>query len=254
MAATDPFIAASKPLKEALRSANLLRSLSINALITGEPGTGRHTLAKIILPDATVINALDPQLYAYMNKEKRLIVERIDALENRIKFYQTAKKEGVRIIALGGPDFEGDDPLFFSVRIDLPPLRERPEDIPPLIEKFRREIQMQMGDETPFQIDPNRLDLSRNAFSLRRGLMLEYLAQTAREDEILYCNARFIERHIDEEGDIYRQLLYLYEVPLIQKGFERFKSQLKMAEAFGINRNTLRKKIAEWKERLKGVG
>ena len=251
MAATDPFIAASKPLKEALKSANLLKSLSINALITGEPGTGRHTLAKTILPDATVIDALDSQLYAYMAKEKRLIVERIDELENRVKFYQTAKKEGVRIIALAAPGFEGDDPLFFSVRIDLPPLRERPEDIPPLIEKFRWEILAQMGDLTPFEVDPTRLELDRNAFSLRRSLTLQYMAQTVREEELLYCNGRFIEKGMDEEGDIYRQLLYLYEVPLIQKGFERFKSQLKMAEAFGINRNTLRKKIGEWKERLK---
>jgi len=29
---------------------------------------------------------------------------------------------------------------------------------------------------------------------------------------------------------------------------KKFKSQLKMSQAFGLNRNTLRKKINEWKD------
>jgi DNA-binding protein Fis len=46
----------------------------------------------------------------------------------------------------------------------------------------------------------------------------------------------------------YRNFLYLYEVPLIRAGLKRFKSQLQLADKLGLNRNTLRKKIAENKE------
>ena len=43
----------------------------------------------------------------------------------------------------------------------------------------------------------------------------------------------------------YRNYIHLYEVPLIRAGLKQFKSQLQLAEKLGLNRNTLRKKIAE---------
>ena len=48
----------------------------------------------------------------------------------------------------------------------------------------------------------------------------------------------------------YRNFLYLYEVPLIKAGLTKFKSQLKLSDKLGLNRNTLRKKIAENKAYL----
>jgi DNA-binding protein Fis len=50
----------------------------------------------------------------------------------------------------------------------------------------------------------------------------------------------------------YRKFLYLYEVPLIKAGLFRFKSQSQLADKLGLNRNTLRKKITENKNHLKG--
>ncbi|HIC42959.1 MAG TPA: Fis family transcriptional regulator, partial [Sulfurimonas sp.] len=49
----------------------------------------------------------------------------------------------------------------------------------------------------------------------------------------------------------YRNFLYLFEAPLIKAGLEKFKTQLQLADKLGLNRNTLRKKIAENKEYLK---
>jgi DNA-binding protein Fis len=43
----------------------------------------------------------------------------------------------------------------------------------------------------------------------------------------------------------YRNNLYIYEVPLIRAGLKKFKSQLQLADRLGLNRNTLRKKIAD---------
>jgi DNA-binding protein Fis len=43
----------------------------------------------------------------------------------------------------------------------------------------------------------------------------------------------------------YRRFLPLFEVPLIKAGMKRFKSQLQLADKLGLNRNTLRKKIAD---------
>jgi len=43
----------------------------------------------------------------------------------------------------------------------------------------------------------------------------------------------------------YKNFLHLYEVPIIKAGILRFKSQLQLSDKLGLNRNTLRKKIAD---------
>jgi hypothetical protein len=42
----------------------------------------------------------------------------------------------------------------------------------------------------------------------------------------------------------------LFDVPLIKSGYAKFGSQLAMSEKFGLNRNTLRKKINDYKDKL----
>jgi DNA-binding protein Fis len=59
---------------------------------------------------------------------------------------------------------------------------------------------------------------------------------------------QIIEAFLDDKlgsNNDYRDFLHLYEVPLIRAGMKRFKSQLQLSERLGLNRNTLRKKIAE---------
>ena len=247
------FIASSKPLKEALKSANLLKSLSFNTLIIGEPGTGRHTLAALMMPDAPLLHGDDPNLCQAVENSDRIVVDRFEHLENIPKFTQALKKRKTRLVAITE---EGDENAqtraLFSVRIVLPPLANRLEDVKPLAEKFLEEAVTLFGDEGrgDFELDDDRLDLSRNAFSLRRSVMLQYLGSKVEKDELMAMTQSYLMRHIDEGEDIYRRHLNLYEVPLIKAGTQRFKSQLKMSQIFGLNRNTLRKKINEWKDYL----
>ncbi|WP_353663041.1 Fis family transcriptional regulator [Hydrogenimonas sp. SS33] len=250
--AAKTFIAASKPLKEALKSANLLKTLKFNTLISGEPGTGRHTLANLMMPNVPVIDGRDEELYSSLEKNPQLIVEHFESIELLPKFRQAVEKHGTQVVAIAEKGYEGAMRSFFSVHIELPPLKERPEDVPPLAEKFRRETLAQFGEEAeaPFVVDLKRLDLSKNAFSLRRSVVLQYLAWRIGEEELLTINESYIKRRMEEEEDLYRRLLYLYEVPLIRAGTKRYKSQVKMAQLFGLNRNTLRKKINEWKDYL----
>jgi DNA-binding protein Fis len=63
----------------------------------------------------------------------------------------------------------------------------------------------------------------------------------------------FFELYVEDKiGGIndYRDLLYLYEVPLLRAELNKFKSQLQVAKHMGLNRNTLRKKIQELEEYL----
>ena len=66
----DKFIAKSPILKEILNSANLLKTLQVNALISGDLGTGKKTLAKQIDPNAEVYDAKELQEDIFKNKGK----------------------------------------------------------------------------------------------------------------------------------------------------------------------------------------
>ncbi|BDY12331.1 hypothetical protein HCR_06430 [Hydrogenimonas cancrithermarum] len=247
------FIASSKPLKEALKSANLLKTLKFNTLISGEHGTGRHTLASLMMPDVPCVHGDDAELYTFIENSPQLIVDDIGKIDLYPKFFQTLKKHGTQIIAIADETINlGEYTSFFSVRITLPPLKERPEDIIPLAEKFKMEALHLFGEdeESEFELDHEKLDISGNAYSLRKSVFLQYLASKIGKDEILDLMEAYITCHLDEGEEIYRRYLYLYEVPLIKAGTKRFKSQLKMSQVFGLNRNTLRKKINEWKEYL----
>jgi DNA-binding protein Fis len=50
----------------------------------------------------------------------------------------------------------------------------------------------------------------------------------------------------------YKKFLHIYEAPLIRAGLKKFKSQLQLADKLGLNRNTLRKKIADNAQYLQG--
>jgi len=58
----------------------------------------------------------------------------------------------------------------------------------------------------------------------------------------------FLDKKLGGRND-YRDNLHLFDVPLIRSGFKKFNSQLNMSEKFGLNRNTLRKKITEYKDK-----
>ena len=248
------FIAASKPLKEALKSANLLKSLKFNTLISGEIGTGRHTLARVIMPDAPIIKGKDPELYAYIENSSQLIVDGIENIELISKFFQAVQKYETHIVAISTDEnIDAECRSFFSVSILLPPLHERPEDIKPLSEKFLQEAYQLFGYNLPekFDIDIEHLDISKNAFSLRKSVYLQSLALQLGFNDILNLNEIYLLNKMQKEKEgIYKKELLLYEVPLIKAGIKKFKSQLKMSQAFGLNRNTLRKKINEWKDYL----
>jgi len=248
------FIAASKPLKEALKSANLLKTLKFNTLISGEIGTGRHTLAKVIMPDAPIIKGDDSELYTYIENSNELIVDGIENIELLSKFFQAVQKHETHIVAISyNSDVSSEYQSFFSVTIVLPPLHERPEDIKPLSDKFLEEACHLFGCKKPldFELNLRHLDISKNAISLRKSVYLHCLALQIGLNDILNLNETYLLQRMEEESDnIYRNELQLYEVPLIRAGMKKFKSQLKMSQAFGLNRNTLRKKINEWKDYL----
>ncbi|MDR2790157.1 MAG: Fis family transcriptional regulator [Campylobacteraceae bacterium] len=246
MAATN-FIANSRSSKEAGRLANLLKNLNLNALIVGEKGVGKITLARNIVDTAMVDGADLNAVLSAIGSNSTLIIYDFHKISNYVVLKEALLKEPARIIAAASKKIdESIADAFFGLKIFIPPLSERPEDIEALAQKFLYEAKELFAYENAADIDLGKihLDLSQNAYSLRQSVYMAFIAAQFTEKDIMDILEKFFITKLGS-GDDYRKLLYIFDTPLLRAGFKKFRSQLAMSKNFGLNRNTLRKKISE---------
>ena len=244
-------ITASDAFYKAFTTATLLKTLSVNALIMGEVGVGKKSLAKFILPDAPIVDASNFEgLLTALQSSNEIIITNIENSPNLKLLIQHINKNSVRVIATSKQAFIN---LYideqFSVKFDILPLREREEDVRLLIEKFSLEASSIFGGENQYNLENVVPDLSENANSLRRQIMINYLIQDINDLELMEIMQNYLSSKLGSNND-YKNFLHLYEVPLIKAGLQKYKSQLQLSDKLGLNRNTLRKKIADNKHYL----
>ncbi len=244
--AVTKFITASNASKEAFKTANLLKSLTVNTLIYGERGTGKKTLAKYIVPNASIIDASSfDELLATIESSNEIIITNIETSPNLHRMFQIIKESKIRVIATSlttNPNETYDD--IFSVKLDLPPLSKRMEDAEALTEIYLDEIKDIVREDVKFNRVNFVPDLSDNSISLKKQIFSYAFLENITINELMHLIEHYLEDKIGTNSD-YRNHLYIYEVPLIRAGLKKFKSQLQLADRLGLNRNTLRKKIAE---------
>lgn len=245
VAATE-FLVASHASTEALRTASLLKTLQVNALISGEEGTGKRTLARVILPQAVILDARDfDNVLTALESNNEIVLTHIDHCPNVSLLLERIQGSKVRLIATTAAEYLSDTLRdFFSVKITLPPLVERPEDVELLTRHFSEEADRAFGLEAKTFLVPGQPDLGHNAYSLRKQIYFERLLGSVGEPEVMQVMESYLQNEMGSNND-YRKFLHLYEVPLIRTGLKMFKSQLQLSERLGLNRNTLRKKIAD---------
>lgn len=245
------YITASASSAQAFKTATLLKTLSVNSLITGEVGVGKKSLAQYILPDAPTIDASDfEELLTTLESVNKIVITNLENSPNIKKVFDIVIQNNIRVIATAKSSYynEAADKLF-SIKFDIPPLCQRLEDVELLVEKFTKEASKLFQTNEDFNIKNFEPDLSKNSNSLRRQVMINYLLQDIKDIELIDILQNYFVDKLGSNSD-YKNFLYLYEVPLIKAGLGRFKSQLQLSDKLGLNRNTLRKKIADNKEYL----
>ena len=217
-------------------------------MIEGPKGCGKETLSRYISTEAIVVkNSLND--IKKINKDcSDIIILNIENCKN-LHFLESISKK-YRIIATSNQSTKSNiiDKIF-PIKIYLPPFSERKEDILPLAKKFLDEAKEIFSEEISLNLENINFDLSENGDSIKKTVFFNYFVKNIKDTQIIECLEDFLKKKIGTGND-YKKFLYLYEVSLIKAGFKKFKSQLKMAEMFGLNRNTLRKKINENKDRL----
>lgn len=244
--AVTNFTAESSASKEAFKTATLLKTLNVNSLITGETGVGKKSLAQYILPNTPIIDASNfDELLTALASVNQIIISNLHNAPNLQTLIDTIKTNNVRVIATANNYIENhslDD--VFSIKFDIPPLSTREEDVEALVKIFSDEASLLFGVVSELNMNNFNPDLSRNSHSLKRQVMVNYLLQDVQDTELMDIIENYLSDKLGSNSD-YREFLYLYEVPLIKSGLKQFKSQLKLSDKLGLNRNTLRKKIAD---------
>jgi DNA-binding NtrC family response regulator len=240
------YITASAASAEVFKTATLLKTLSVNSLITGERGVGKKTLATYILPDAPIVDASNfDELQTILQSTNEIVITNLENSPNISKVFEIINSKSIRLIATSKSTYYNDmlDRLF-SIKFEIPALLQRPEDVDKLIEKFTKEASSIFSTDNEFNLENFKPNLSQNAHSLRRQVLISYLLQDIQEDELMDIIEGYLLDKLGSNND-YKNFLHLYEVPLIRSGLMKFKSQLQLSDKLGLNRNTLRKKIAD---------
>lgn len=240
------YITASASSAQAFKTATLLKTLSVNALITGEVGVGKKSLARYMLPNAPMLDASNyDEILATLESANSLIITNLENLPNTKKVLDIISANNIRVIATAKNSYYNEvADKIFSIKLDIPSLQERPEDVKQLVEKFAKEASLLFGPKDEFKVKNFKPDLSQNSNSLRKQVMINYLLQNVSENELIEIIENYLVEKLGSNND-YKNFLHLYEVPLVRAGLRRFKSQLQLSDKLGLNRNTLRKKIAD---------
>jgi DNA-binding NtrC family response regulator len=247
------YIAQDEISREILNSAKLLQAVNVHALIIGSNGVGKKSLANYILPNSKIYKAKNLQQDisddAINIQDTAIVIDKIDEITNINLFLDWLQSNNIRIIAISNSDNLNQKLKdIFSINLEIPDLYKRELDTKALVQKFSKEASdtLDMGTISSSKLITN---ISNNAHSLRKSIYFSYLFETIGEEEILMFLERYLSEHLEGENS-YKDLLYLFEVPLIKASTKKYKSQVQIAKHLGLNRITLRKKLDIHKELL----
>ena len=238
----EKFITHSEASKKILNIAQMSSSLPVNVLIIGEQGVGKTILSKHILHDSPIFDARvleDMIIKNNFNKDEysELIILNIDYALNKQEFME--KLNGIKIVATTSQSLYEIDTLF-AIKIDIPPLSERPEDLKELIEVYIEKANKIYNAEV--ELKDIKIDLTQNGISLKKVIYKTVSSISMDDNEMMDSLEYFISKKLEENKE-YRDLLKYFEIPLLKAAKEQYKSQLQMATRLNINRITLRKKL-----------
>lgn len=239
----EQFLTNDEQIKSIIKNINITRTLFLSSIIIGEAHIGKRRLASYLFPSAKIVDAEIEDINEAIKDTDEVIISNFEKVKN-IDNLNFGNK---RVIALA--TYIGNKKLIedkFAFIYQMPSLKERQSDIKLLADKFLSQAKEELMIESDVALNYNMLDTSHNIQSLKKSVYQELLYSSINAQDIEKIIYNFLYNEYNEEnGDIYKRFLPLYERPLIEAGLNKYGSQLKLSTILGINRNTLRKKINE---------
>ncbi len=242
----ENFIALSESSKKALHVAKISSPLPVNILILGDIGVGKKLLSKEILQNCNSFEALEVEKLIQnrqldINEYKSIIIYNIDNLLNKNQFFE--KLNDVRIIATSSLEYK-DEFNSFPVKIKLESLSKRKEDLDELIHMYTKEAnKIYMSNKTQEDV---KIDISKNGISLKESIYKSVLLNSISKEEVMDILYNYFIQELNVDKKTYKELLEVFEIPLLKASKNIYKSQVQMANNLDINRITLRKKLTSY--------
>ncbi|MCX7555174.1 sigma 54-interacting transcriptional regulator [Marinicella sp. S1101] len=141
------------------------------------------------------------------------------------------------------------------LRLDVPPLRERTEDIEPLMQHFLHQFNQQLGQDLSFSLDATtkmkRYYWPGNASQLRHAI---YKAMMLAKDGVIDAADLDLEGAISLEADLedmtLNEAVSEFEKHFLQHWYQKYPSTRKLARQLGVSHTTIAQKINKYKLNL----
>ena len=239
----NQFISKSKETKNILESALLAINLPVNIVILGDVGLGKKLLTKEILKDgqsfdASLLEELINSKKINLSHYNTLIVYDLHNVINKNEFLFNCKD--LKIIATALCDCN-EYSSSFAVKIQMPKLNSSNEDFKYITQSYIKEATI-LSDNQDIDLKKIKYDLSSNGISLKKSIFKSIFNSSLEKNDFLKSFEDFLEQEVKKDKT-YKELLSLFEIPLLNASKKAFKSQLKISTQLGINRITLRKKL-----------
>lgn len=142
--------------------------------------------------------------------------------------------------------------LLDVLRLDVPPLRERPEDIEPLMQYFLQQFNQQLGQNLSFSLDATarmkRYYWPGNASQLRHAT---YKAMMVAKEGVIHASDLDLEGAISLEADLegmtLNEAVSEFEKHFLQHWYQKYPSTRKLARQLGVSHTTIAQKINKYK-------
>ncbi|MEO1928272.1 MAG: Fis family transcriptional regulator [Nautiliaceae bacterium] len=204
------FIAVSDYLTKIKNIADMAKELKLSIYIWGERGVGKTFLANYISSNSLIIEDFDKN--PFISTHQKFIIATGSKPLNK----ELLKK-------------------YFSMDIELKPLKEHKEDIKPFIDYFSQEAKENLKITKDIKID--NPDISENLNSLKRQIYKEFLKPS--KDEIY----ELLKEELLKNHSTYEEERNKFEKILFSAMRVKYKSKLQIANHLKINRVTLTKKM-----------
>lgn len=245
----EKFITASESSKNAHNMMTVSSTLPVNILVFGEEGIGKKKLVQSTFPE---LSSFYGDELEKMYREKRIdfsndegiLVFDIDQAGNVTQLIEHLEEENLKIIATAKEEKDIFNDKFL-VKVQVAPLIERPEDTKILTDCYIEEAKELFKINDEIDSDMVEINLENNSISLKESIYRSLLLNSIDREQIMPILEQFLLKEIEEKTD-YKELLEIFEIPLLKAMRKKFKSQLQMASKLGINRNTLRKKMYQY--------
>jgi len=272
-----------------LQKAKTLAHVDAPLNIVGETGTGKtllahacHSLSQRKNELFTVVDcqsmksdAMETLLFGSnnrpgvleLNQSGTLFFSHIEYMAHHIQekvlhyFQQQPQNNCVRIMASSAQKLTNHQQagklnaklvlLLDVLRLDVPALRDRPEDIEPLMQHFLHQFNQQLGLKAGFSLDAvakmKRYYWPGNASQLRHAI---YKAMMLAKDDTIQSSDLDLEGAMSLEADLegmtLNEAVNEFEKHFLQHWYQKFPSTRKLARQLGVSHTTIAQKINKY--------